>query len=103
MTQIATDLERTLTETPVDGLPEFIGLLATFQARAQLRLSTGQTLTAAGPEELLTMPEVAKRLKVSDYRAYELARQGVLKTVRLGKSVRVKPSDLAEYVAQQGV
>jgi excisionase family DNA binding protein len=36
-----------------------------------------------GEELLLTIPEVAKRLKVSDYKAYELARQGSLKSVRL--------------------
>jgi len=52
--------------------------------------------------ELLTIPEVAKRLKVSDYRAYELARQGAFKSVRLGKSVRVKPEDLAAYLAKVG-
>ncbi|NOU09373.1 MAG: helix-turn-helix domain-containing protein [Nitrospira sp.] len=60
-------------------------------------LSTGQA-----EDGLLTIPEVAKRLKVSEYRAYELARQGVLKSVRLGKSVRVKPEDLTYYLAQQG-
>lgn len=51
---------------------------------------------------LLTIPQVAKRLKVSDYRAYELARQGSLQSVRLGKSVRVKPSAVAEYLAKHG-
>ena len=51
---------------------------------------------------LLTIPQVAKRLKVSDYRAYELARQGILKSVRFGKSVRVKPSAIDEYVSQHG-
>jgi|SRR6266850_3891961 len=57
-----------------------------------------------GQEDLLlTIPQVAERLKVSEYRAYELVRQGVLKSVRLGKkSVRVKPAALAEYVAGQG-
>jgi excisionase family DNA binding protein len=52
-------------------------------------------------EDLLTIPQVAKRLKVSDYRAYELARQGFLKSVRLGKSVRVKQSALVEYLGDQ--
>jgi excisionase family DNA binding protein len=52
-------------------------------------------------EDLLTIPQVAKRLKVSDYRAYELARQGFLKSVRLGKSVRIKQSALVEYLADQ--
>jgi len=58
----------------------------------------------SGHEEdlLLTIPQVAKRLHVSDYRAYELARQGILKSVRLGKSVRVKPSAILEYMSQHG-
>jgi excisionase family DNA binding protein len=51
-------------------------------------------------ELLLTIPEVAKRLKVSDYKAYELARQGNLKCVRLGKSVRVKPSAIDDYLSR---
>jgi excisionase family DNA binding protein len=51
--------------------------------------------------DLLTIPQVAKRLKVSEYRAYELARQGALPSVRLGKSVRVKPSALADYLEKQ--
>lgn len=56
-----------------------------------------------GNEELLlTIPEVAKRLKVSNYRAYELARQGMLKSVRLGKAVRVKPSAIDEYLSRHG-
>ena len=51
---------------------------------------------------LLAIPQVAKRLKVSNYRAYELARRGILKSVRLGKSVRVKPSAIDEYVSEHG-
>ncbi|MDH4245631.1 MAG: helix-turn-helix domain-containing protein [Nitrospira sp.] len=56
----------------------------------------------AGEEDLLTIGQVAARLKLSQYRAYELCRQGELKAIRLGKSVRVKPSDLHAYVAQHG-
>lgn len=57
----------------------------------------------SGQEDLLlTIPQVAKRLTISKYRAYELARQGALKSVRLGTSVRVRPLDLADYLAHQG-
>jgi excisionase family DNA binding protein len=55
-----------------------------------------------GTDILLTIPEVAQQLKVSTYRAYELCRQGAVKSVRLGKSVRVKASAVADYLAQQG-
>ena len=55
-----------------------------------------------GEEDLLTIDQVATRLKLSQYRTYELCRQGELKAIRLGKSVRVKPSDLHAYVLQHG-
>lgn len=61
------------------------------------------TLNGQGDSGLLTIKDVAQRLKVSEYRVYELARQGALKSVRLGKSVRVTPADLGAYIAQQGV
>ena len=57
---------------------------------------------SAGDEDLLTIGQVAARLKLSQYRAYELCRHGELKAIRLGKSVRVKPSDLHAYMAQHG-
>jgi excisionase family DNA binding protein len=50
---------------------------------------------------LLTVPDVAKQLQLSSYRVYELVRQGALKSVHLGKSVRVRPAAGAEYLAQQ--
>ena len=59
-------------------------------------------LEKTGEEDLLTIDQVATRLKLSQYRAYELCRHGELKAIRLGKSVRVKPSDLQAYVAQHG-
>lgn len=67
-------------------------------------LQRALTVAKNGHEEddLLTVPEVAKRLKLSQYRVYELSRQGVLKSVRLGKSVRVRPSAVADYLASQG-
>ncbi|MBX3347974.1 MAG: helix-turn-helix domain-containing protein [Nitrospira sp.] len=57
---------------------------------------------SASDEDLLTIGQVAARLKLSQYRAYELCRHGELKAIRLGKSVRVKPSDLHAYMAQHG-
>lgn len=79
-------------------------LLIVFASLYPLLLQRALTGSRDGHEEdlLLTIPQVAKRLKVSNYRAYELARQGILKSVRLGKSVRVKPSAIVEYVSQYG-
>ena len=51
-------------------------------------------------EPLLTIPVVAKRLAISEGRAYELARQGKLPTLKVGKYVRVEPAALDAWIAQ---
>ena len=75
--------------------------LASLQA-VLLQRALSQPCIDQEEELLLTIREVAKRLKVSEYRAYELARQGSLKSVRLGKSVRVKPSAIDDYLSRHG-
>lgn len=100
-----TVLENALQGMSIQELPRFRGELKRLDGMAELRMLTGQR-----PEhpavELLTIPETAKRLKLSPYRTYELCRLGQLKAVRLGtekrKSVRVRPEDLAAYIAHQG-
>jgi excisionase family DNA binding protein len=47
--------------------------------------------------ELLTGRDVAKVLKVSESIAYQLMRTEI-PCVRLGRSVRVRPQDLEEYI-----
>ncbi|MDH5641719.1 MAG: helix-turn-helix domain-containing protein [Nitrospira sp.] len=86
--------------TPEAAQTLLIGLASIHPILIQRALMGG----TSGPveDELLTIPAVAKRLKISEYKAYELARQGILRSVRLGKSVRVRPVDLSAYVAQQG-
>jgi excisionase family DNA binding protein len=37
----------------------------------------------------LTIPEAARLLRISPLKAYEYAREGILPSVRLGRSVRV--------------
>jgi excisionase family DNA binding protein len=51
-------------------------------------------------DDLLTVPEVAARLKVPSAYVYELARRGEIPTVRIGKYVRVPHVALQEWVAQ---
>jgi excisionase family DNA binding protein len=48
--------------------------------------------------QLITMPEVALALKVSKYRAYEMARDGRIPVVRIGRLVRMKESVLERLV-----
>lgn len=76
--------------------------LASIQALLVQRALLGAT-NGQGDSGLLTVKDVAQRLKVSEYRAYELVRQGEIKKTPVGgKLVRVRPSDLAAYLAQQG-
>lgn len=86
--------------TPLPELPALIGMLAQFQAKAQLRMLTRHEAVNDETGGLLTIPQVAQRLKVSTYRAYELARQGLLPSIKLGKAVRVRVSAIDEYLAK---
>ena len=52
---------------------------------------------------LLQIPEVAHRLNVSVHRAYELARQGRIPCVRLGRQVRVDADRLESFIRDGGV
>jgi excisionase family DNA binding protein len=54
---------------------------------------------ADGTSRLLPIPAVAALLAVPASYAYELARQGTLPTVRLGKYVRVREADLGVWIA----
>jgi len=50
---------------------------------------------------LLTGEDVAKVLNVSLSFAYQLMRRGEIPTVRLGRSVRVRPEDLYAFIERQ--
>ncbi|MCL6597630.1 MAG: helix-turn-helix domain-containing protein [Alicyclobacillus macrosporangiidus] len=52
--------------------------------------------------KLLKMSEVANMLNISVDRAYELARQGLMPVVRLGRQIRVEESDLINWVKSGG-
>lgn len=98
MTLLLTDLDKAIDELPPSALPQLIGLLGILTAKAQLKLMTGPVPRDA--EELLTMAEAAIRLSIPESRAYELARQGKLPAVRIGKYVRVSAQSLTEYQAR---
>jgi excisionase family DNA binding protein len=53
-------------------------------------------------QKLLRIEEVADILDVNRYRAYELARTGVLPVVRLGRQIRVDPARLAAWIEAGG-
>ena len=100
MTPNLADLEQAVADTPVSEIPALIGLLAELQAKAQLKILSEQKAMKDRQDGLLTMRQVAAQLNVPESRAYELARQGKLPAVRIGKYVRVSVEALAEYQAK---
>ena len=52
--------------------------------------------------DLLTVPEVARILRVRVPRAYELARQGAIPVVRIGRQVRIQEEILREWITSGG-
>jgi len=59
------------------------------------RLSRASRLPAQDHDELLTVPDVAARLKLSKPRIYELVKAGRLPTLRFGKQIRIPARALA--------
>jgi excisionase family DNA binding protein len=51
---------------------------------------------------LLTMEKVATRLGITKARSYELARENIIPTVRLGRQLRVDPDRLEEFIKNGG-
>lgn len=49
----------------------------------------------------MTLPEVAKLLRVNKDTAYRLAAQGAIPAVKLGKSVRVPRAALLAFIDEQ--
>jgi excisionase family DNA binding protein len=61
-------------------------------------MDTTEGIRMADPTALLRAPEVAAVLRVSRAKAYQLMQSGEVTTVRVGRSVRVDPVDLARFV-----
>jgi excisionase family DNA binding protein len=61
------------------------------------------TMTDVGPEalDLLTMAEVAERLRTSEKTVQRMIRQGVFTKVKVGSLVRIDPAEVAAYKRQQ--
>ena len=56
-------------------------------------------MTDVGPEalDLLTMAEVAERLRVSEKTVQRMIRQGVFTKLRMGGLVRIDPAEVVAY------
>ena len=53
-------------------------------------------------QELLTLDQAAKLLRVTYKRAAELVREGVLPSVHLGRQIRIDPERLKAFIADGG-
>lgn len=62
------------------------------------RSKSVETVDGVTPR-LLRIEEIAERLAVSRSMAWKLVTYGQLRSVRIGRAVRVRPADLDEYVA----
>ena len=51
-------------------------------------------------EQLITIKEVCATLQCSEMTIYRAIREGRIARVKLGNSLRFRPSDVAEYVAR---
>jgi excisionase family DNA binding protein len=51
-------------------------------------------------ETIMTVPEVAKYLKISRSKAFKMTKEKELPSIKIGKCVRVRESDLKRYLDQ---
>lgn len=97
LTETLRNLEVAISSVPIAELPGLLGLLEKVKAMGWGRMLAVPS-NGRAEMDLLTAPDIAKLLKISEYKAYDLIRQGEIKKTSIGDSVRVKPSDLATYI-----
>ena len=52
-------------------------------------------------KSLLKAEEVAEKLSLAKSTVYKLIQSGSIQSVRIGRSVRIRPEDLEEYIEKQ--
>jgi hypothetical protein len=77
MTPISTLLEQSLVDMPIADLPAFIGVLATVQAKAQVKLLHRESAVHVPPDagDYLSVEEAAARFHVTPTWLYRHKRQ----------------------------
>ena len=59
------------------------------------------TLNSSNPEEgLLSVKDLARRLNCGRTKAWELVYTRQIRTIRVGRLVRISPDDLAEFMRE---
>ena len=86
---------------PKREIPGIIGALESIKAKLFLQLCQPvQDGTSKMPEQLLTVPEAAERLRLTKQYVYSLIRQRELSAVRQGRYVRLRESDLNAWMSK---
>lgn len=103
--QVVIGLEKAIADAEVTDIPMLVAELERAKALAWAKLVNGMR-SQGGPQvndqPLWGIPQVAEYLNIPVSRAYELARyQDGLPTIRLGKSLRVSPTELTAWLGQQ--
>ena len=60
-------------------------------------LAVGERLTGSQPENALSPKQAAAQLGVSVDLVYDLCQRGQLRSLKVGRAVRIKPRDLEDY------
>lgn len=66
-------------------------------------MKTGNTNAATDGERLLTPKQLCERLQVSRVTGWKLTSERNLKYIRIGRSVRIRESDLQAWLEKQTV
>jgi excisionase family DNA binding protein len=97
-------LEKALCSAAASDWPIWLGELERLKAIVWTWIGTpGRTYDRLPQDsedaQLFDIPQVAKQLNIPECRVYELARQGKIGAVKIGKYVRVPRKALVRYVA----
>ena len=85
------------------ALSEFLILVVTLRRPPQVFQMSSKSKPVPIPtqiDRLLTAGDVASRLNINRAKAYQLLQRGEIPCVRMGRTTRVRPSDLEAYIMQ---
>ena len=96
------DIRRTAETAPPAELPDLLGALETIRAVAMRRLMTTEsTPITSTTDELIDARSMAAQLSIKPSWLLEMARQGRVPCVRLGKYVRFRSADVLKWSESQ--
>jgi hypothetical protein len=92
----AATLAEAVASTPLEELPELVGLLEATKARALFRLSTPPPAPSPASAELVDASEMARRAGLTKFGIEDRARRGAIPSARVGRLRRFDPAAVLE-------